>query len=172
MTMPAVSPKSPAFAPETESRVSSTKIAQRCVASILERWSLTSLDEVLPADLRPSLWNEHILKKMSTLAKHETLEAGRSILQEQITRRRRDDMKEGKVVVTVQGHLIKRDLEDILAARQYSRRTANKTSSSRDTSTDIPQTNTGNEEWDVSAGTVRTLALTVSISTRGSHDHY
>lgn len=112
------------------------------------------------------MWNEYILKKMSTLAKHETLEAGRSIIHDQISRRRREDMAVGKVKTMVYDYLIKRDLDEIISAKSY-KAARNKTptstaSGSRESTIDTPPQH-ASDEADINGDTVR-IILSVHLA--------
>jgi hypothetical protein len=123
--------KSPS-SPARGSRVSKTPLAIRFQNGILKKWSITSLDDILPSELRPPSWTEHILTCLATLSKHETLLSAREMLEDQIKRRKMEDRAQGKTVMTVRSYLTKRDVDEVV--RRY--KNQNRSSSSRETSVD------------------------------------
>jgi hypothetical protein len=108
-------------APAGESKLlASTDAAKRALDVILKKWSIKSIEDAAPASIAPSYWNEHMLKKMATLARVETLESAQLLLREQFQRRRCDE--EGKGVRMVTERLIGRDFNDILKNPKYQHR--------------------------------------------------
>lgn len=112
------------------SRVSKTPLANRFHNAILKTWSIASLDDILPPDLRPPSWTEHLLTCLSTLSKHENLQSARKTLENQIRRRVLEERTQSKTVMTLRGYLTKRDADE--AVRAY--KNSSKSSSSRETS--------------------------------------
>lgn len=80
------SPSSPANIKDSIDR----EKAQKAQTSILEKWSLASLHEILPRDLNPPFWGKNLLVSLLTLAGQKTLDQAKTLLLDQIKRRLHD----------------------------------------------------------------------------------
>lgn len=122
-------PKSP-LASARGTRISKTPLAIRFRNVILKKWSITSLDDILPPELQPPSWTEHILMCLATIAKRESLSSARRALKIQIRDRKLEEWTQSETVMTVRGYLTERDVDDVV--RGYKNNTSS--SSSREAS--------------------------------------
>lgn len=60
--------------------------------TVLNLWSLASLEEILPRDLLPLYWSKSLIQHLAALASRTTLLEAKTLLSEQVLRRRREAM--------------------------------------------------------------------------------
>lgn len=99
--------------PTTPLKESKTGLAVRSKATILKRWSVASLDDVLSRELTPPYWSEYVVKSLATLSNNAPLDAARSMLEEQISRRRREETEQSKAINS-HPYLTRGDLDAVL----------------------------------------------------------
>lgn len=58
--------------------------------TVLNVWSLASLEEILPRDLEPPYWSKNLVQSLAPLANQKTLAEAKILLAEQVVRRRRE----------------------------------------------------------------------------------
>ena len=114
---------------------SATPMAIKSKKRILQKWKLASLNDILPADLRPPNWSEHILACLDTLSKHESLRDAREMLADQVRRRIRDDRAQKTDVL---GYLTKRDADEVVRQCRNHPRSSSSREVSEDTRNETP----------------------------------
>lgn len=142
--------------PKTESE---TKLAVRAKTTILRRWALTSLEQVLPADVAPAYWSEYLLASLSQLSGHETLDAARTILRDEVMRRRNGSMVQGKTYY----YLTRADVDAVLRNRGYKRKYRKTHSGPDGTSFALPMVENENGKSDDDPDLGGTVRLSISF---------